>query len=257
MNTDDKSQTENVRPWFKKKRYIIPITFFAATSIFGSFIDAETTDETVPTSQERQESDKPKEIEREYPLELIDYVVINPATIEFRFNVTNDGTQPVTPNCTIRVQDPSGTYRGFDIFTPTSPINPGVTQLLTGQLTVTKEGAAWANEWSGNCVATTTDTGSAKSQEIKIFDIVNCTDFDSAEGEWFWGSCFKADVSPRAKLRCEVEGLNNSGEIIATQRYQAVVGNNQAVMPIGDYVFPSTTKSIANAISDFNIECTY
>ena len=237
------------KPWFKKKRFVIPLVFLVL-SFIGGLSGGE--DVSTETSSEEVSSE---EVEREYPLEIESYAVVNPATISFQFRVTNDGTEEVTPTCYIKVQDPSGTYKGYDYFTPNDPLQPGVSKPLVGQLTITKEGAAFATEWSGKCTAKTRDMGSSKGKEVELYEIVNCSDYDSVEKEWFWGSCFKAKVAPMTQMNCSVDALDTKGNVVASQEYRATTGNNGAVMPYGDYVFPATTKAVVNSIKDFKISC--
>jgi len=105
-----------------------------------------------------------------YPVALMNAFPINPATLSVKFSVTNDGSESVSPQCKITMQDASGTYRGWDIFY-LKPLAAGVTQQIVGTLTITKEGAQYANEFSGECSATTSDTGTNAGTEVVVSNI--------------------------------------------------------------------------------------
>jgi hypothetical protein len=81
--------------------------------------------------------------------QVVSIRVINPATVSVDFDVSNMGSGSGEFTCTVNVSDPSGTYRGFDYFTDN--LGPGETQRFTGELTVTNEGAAYADSSSITC----------------------------------------------------------------------------------------------------------
>ena len=193
---------------------------------------------------------------RSYPVTVETRAVINPATISFRYRVTNDGTQPVTPECDIRFQDPSGTYRGFDVFTPTEPIPAGVSQFYVGEMTITKEGAEYATEYTAECTATTTDIGSSKGKSVKISDIVNFSATDGSEG-WYWGASFKADTKPNTQMDCVVKALDKDGKVIGETSYRATTAMNGTVVGFGSDAksLVDSTKSMVLAIKSFDVKC--
>jgi hypothetical protein len=77
------------------------------------------------------------------------HAVINPASISVAFQVKNDGTQPIKPSCKIKMQDASGTYKGYDFVDFLEDIAPNQSKEAVIQLTITKEGAAFADQFSG------------------------------------------------------------------------------------------------------------
>jgi hypothetical protein len=194
---------------------------------------------------------------RSYPVTVETRAVINPATISFRYRVTNDGTQPVTPDCDIRFQDTSGTYRGFDVFTPVEPIPAGVSQFYVGQLTITKEGAEYATEYTAECTATTTDVGSSKGKSVKISDIVDFSATEGSEG-WYWGASFKADTKPNTQMDCVVKALDKNGEVIGETSYRATTTMTGTVVGYG--IDPASlvdsTKSMVLSIKSYDVKCT-
>jgi hypothetical protein len=185
--------------------------------------------------------------------------VINPATISFRYRVTNDGTQPVTPDCTVSFQDPSGTYRGYDIFTPVEPIPAGVSQFYIGQLTITKEGAEFATEYEAECSATTTDIGTSAGKSVNISDIQNFSATDGSEG-WYWGASFKADTKPNTQMDCVVKALDKDGKVIGETSYRATTANNGLVVAFGnesrEKFLVDSTKAMVQSIKSFDVKCT-
>jgi hypothetical protein len=240
------------KPWFKKKKFIILIAI-VVLGIIGQFTGGSEESETSSTTASSSTQT------RSYPVSIETRAVINPATISFRYRVTNDGTQPVTPDCTIRFQDPSGTYKGFDIFTPLEPIPAGVSQAFVGQLTITKEGAEFATEYEAECSARTTDVGSSAGKSVKISDIQNFSATDGSEG-WYWMAQFKVDQPPMTQMDCVVKALDKSGKVVAETAYRANTLNNGAVVAFGEN---ESTKSVVDAskalvqsINSFDVKCT-
>lgn len=195
-------------------------------------------------------------IERSYPVEYVRHAVINPATISVAFNVTNDGTQSITPKCTVRMQDSSGTYKGFDFFDITDAIAANQTKQIVVQLTITNEGAEFADSFSGECTATTSDTGTNAGVEVVISDIENFSATDGSEG-WYWGASFKADQEPMTQMDCTVKALNKSGKVIGTTSYRGNTLNDGTVIGYGNNAqsLVDLTKSIVLAIESFDVKC--
>lgn len=195
-------------------------------------------------------------VERSYPVEYVRHAVINPATISVAFNVTNDGTQPIQPKCTIRMQDSSGTYKGFDFFDITDAIEANQTKQVVVQLTITNEGAEFADTFSGECTATTSDTGTNAGVDVVISDIENFSATDGSEG-WYWGASFKADQAPMTQMDCTVKALDKSGKVIGTTSYRGNTLNDGTVIGYGNNAqsLVDSTKSIVLAIETFEVKC--
>lgn len=77
--------------------------------------------------------------------------VVNPATVRVFVSVENTGNAPGYARCTIRVQDESGTYKGFDFFDLPDEIKPGKFDGFNGLITVTNEGALFVTQKSADC----------------------------------------------------------------------------------------------------------
>jgi hypothetical protein len=196
-------------------------------------------------------------VKRSYPVEYIRSAPINPARLTVVFNVKNDGTQPVKPSCTIRMQDSSGTYSGFDVFELTNPIAASQTKQLIVQLTITKEGSAYANQFSGECTATTSDTGTNAGKGVVISDIQNFSATDGSEG-WYWGASFKANQKPMTQMDCVVKALNSNGKVVATTSYRGNTVNDGTVIGYGNDAksLVDSTQSIVESIKTFDVKCT-
>lgn len=82
---------------------------------------------------------------------IISSKVINPATVNVSFEITNNGTDPDVPNCKVSVQDSSGTYRGYDFPIFNYPLEPKSSISGNINLTVTKEGAFFVTQGEVTC----------------------------------------------------------------------------------------------------------
>lgn len=77
-------------------------------------------------------------------------VTVNPATAIATVDITNVGNSAGVPYCTVRVADPSGTYKGVDLF-EFEELQPGERRQFDAQLTVTNQGAVFATIGSADC----------------------------------------------------------------------------------------------------------
>lgn len=195
--------------------------------------------------------------ERSYPVSYVRHAVINPATMTVVWNVTNDGSEPVTPTCTIRMQDSSGTYKGYDIFELKDALKAGQTRQVIGQLTITKEGADFADQFSGECTAKTSDTGTLAGKSVKISDIQNFSATEGSEG-WYWGASFKADQAPMTQMDCVVKALDKNGKVVAETSYRGNTLNDGTVIGYGPDAqsLVDSTKTIVQSIKSFDVKCT-
>lgn len=237
----------NPKPWFKKKRFVIPLAL-VLLSVISNF--------TGGFDNSSDKSSSSSTSTRSYPVEYVRSAAVNPATLSVVFKVTNDGTQPVSPQCTIRMRDASGTYKGFDIFEMIDPIAASASKQVIVQLTITKEGAEYADQFSGECTATTNDSGTNAGNEVKISDIQNFSATEGSEG-WYWGASFKADAAPMTQMDCEVKALNASDKVVATTSYRGNTLNDGTVIGYGNDAqsLVDSTKSIVQSIKSFHVKC--
>lgn len=194
---------------------------------------------------------------RSYPVEYVRHAVINPATIAVAFLVKNDGTQPVRPNCKIKMQDVSGTYKGYDYVDFKEDIAPSQSKEAVIQLTVTKEGAAFADQFFGECTATTTDAGTNAGKEVVISEIKNMSATDGSEG-WYWGASFKANQEPMTQMDCTVTALDKAGNVVGTHSYRANTVNDGTVVSYGqnERWDVDASKSMVLSIAQMKVKCT-
>lgn len=223
----------------------IAYVLFASVTGFGSASDSSS------------DSSSGSSVVRTYPAEYVRHAVINPATISVAFNVTNDGTQPVKPSCKVKMQDSSGTYKGWDVVEFTKDIAPNQTLEVVAKLTITKEGAYYADRFSADCTATTTDSATNAGKDVEISDIRNLSATDASEG-WYWIASFKAKQPPQTQMDCSVQALDSSGNVVATTSYRAVALNDGTVTEYGgsDKQLVDSTKSLVQSIKSFKVKCT-
>jgi len=232
--------------WQKALVIFVAYVLFASVTGFGSSSDS-------PDSS----SSSSATVERSYPVEYVRHAVINPATVSVAFNIKNDGTQPITPKCNIKMQDTSGTYKGFDIFDITDPISPSQTKQVVVKLTITKEGADYVDQFIGDCSAKTSDTGTNAGKSVVISDIKNMSAEDGSEG-WYWGASFKANQKPMTQMDCTVKALDNNGKVVGTHSYRANTVNDGTVVSYGqnERWDADASKSVVLSIKSFDVKCT-
>ena len=196
-------------------------------------------------------------VKRSYPVSYVRSAAVNPATLSVVFKVTNDGTQPVKPSCTIRMQDSSGTYKGYDIFDIIDPIEGSQTKQVIVQLTITNEGAEYADQFSGECTATTTDTETNVGKGVVISEIENFSATEGSEG-WYWGASFKANQKPMTQMDCVVQALDKNDKVIGETSYRGNTLNDGTVIGYGidAQSLVDSTQSMVLSIKSFDVKCT-
>ena len=202
-------------------------------------------------------SSSSESVKRSYPVSYVRSAAVNPATLSVVFNVTNDGTMPIKPSCTIRMQDSSGTYKGYDIFEITDAIEASQTKQVIVQLTITKEGAEYADQFSGECSATTTDTETNAGKAVVISDIQNFSATEGSEG-WYWGASFKANQKPMTQMDCVVKALDKNGKVVGETSYRGNTLNDGTVIGYGEDAqsLVDSTKAVVLSIKSFEVKCT-
>jgi hypothetical protein len=141
------SQAENPLP---KKRFkiwkIALLSFVALTILVAIFDDSATTITPEPTPSPTEE------VLLKYSGELTRWEPINPASGRAVFTIRNTGDVSFIPqSCTVRVQDDSGTYKGYDYISGFGEIKPGAKFMGNVVLTVTKEGSLFVTRGSVDC----------------------------------------------------------------------------------------------------------
>lgn len=85
-----------------------------------------------------------------YSATITDYVAANPADLKFYATVKNTGDAAGTPDCTVKAQDDSSSYHGFDTFT-LKTVQPGASFDWQGDLTITGQGAPYVTKVTVSC----------------------------------------------------------------------------------------------------------
>lgn len=234
-------------PWYFKKRYIallVVVLYFIST--------------LTNSPDNSTESTKPSSIQtRSYEVNYLSHADINPATVSVRFGIKNDGTQPITPTCKIKMSDSSGTYSGYDFFDITDPIAAGVTKQVVVQLTITNEGSAYVDKFTGSCTSETSDTGTSAGKEVVISDIENYSATDGSEG-WYWMAQFKADQAFMTQMDCVVKALDKSGNVVGESAFRGNTLNGGYVTAYGpnERADVDASKSVVLSIKSFDVKCT-
>lgn len=232
-----------------QKLFVVFITYviFASVTGFGS------ASESPKSSTESTSSIQ----ERSYPVEYLSHADVNPASVSVRFGIKNDGTQPITPTCKIKMSDSSGTYSGYDFFDITDPIAPAQTKQVVVQLTITNEGAAYVDTFTGTCTAETSDTGTTAGQDVVITDIENMSATDGSEG-WYWQASFKANQPFMTQMDCVVKALDKNGKVVDEVSFRGNTLNGGYVTAYGqnERSDVDASKSVVLSIKSFDVKCT-
>jgi Fe2+ transport system protein B len=83
--------------------------------------------------------------------QVLSDTVIDPATANVQFSITNDGTTAGIPNCSVEVHNAGYSYTGFDSPIISTPIAPGATLKGNMNITVTGQGASFITAGTVTC----------------------------------------------------------------------------------------------------------
>jgi hypothetical protein len=245
-------------PWYFKKRYIallIIILYFIST--------------LTNSSNNSIENSKPSSTQtRSYEVNYLSHADINPATVSVRFGIKNDGTQPITPTCKIKMSDSSGTYSGYDFFDITDPIEAGVTKQVVVQLTITNEGSAYVDKFTGSCTAKTSDIGSSAGKEVIVSDIEDASwgddqyeldenkEFPEDAGFWY-GPSFKVNQPRMTQMECTWTAFDKNGNVVGTHSYRANTLNEGSVTSYGpdEKWYIDSTERIVKSVETYDVKC--
>jgi hypothetical protein len=246
-------------PWYFKKRYM------ALLIIVLYFISTLTNSPDNSTETEKSSSTQT----RSYEVNYLSHADINPATVSVRFGIKNDGTQPITPTCKIKMSDSSGTYSGYDFFDITDPIAAGVTKQVVVQLTITNEGSAYVDKFTGSCTAETSDTGTSAGKEVVVSDIEDASwgddqyeldqnkEFPEDAGFWY-GPSFKVDQPRMTQMDCSWTAFDKNGKVVGTHSFRANTLNEGSVTSYGpdEKWYIDSTQKIVNSVKSYDVKCT-
>jgi hypothetical protein len=237
---------------------LIYVLFSAATGIGSSSESPKSSTESSSSVQERS-----------YPVEYLSHADINPATVSVRFAVKNDGTQPITPTCKIKMSDSSGTYSGYDFFDITDSIAPAQSKQVVVQLTITNEGAAYVDTFTGSCTAETSDTGTTAGKEVVISEIEDASwgddqaeldenkEFPEDAGFWY-GPTFKVNQPRMTQMDCTWTAFDKNGKVVGTLSFRANTLNDGSVTSYGpdEKWYIDSTQKIVNSVKSYDVKCT-
>ena len=244
--------------WQKAVVVLLVYVLFSAVSGFGSAGDSPETS-----------SSSSGEVKRSYPVKYLRHAVINPASISVAFQVKNDGTQPIKPSCKIKMQDTSGTYKGYDFVDFLEEIAPNQSKEAVVQLTITNEGAEFADQFIGECSATTSDTGTNAGTQVVVSDIEDASwgddqyeldenkEFPEDAGFWY-GPSFKVNQPSMTQMDCSWTAFDKSGKVVGTHSFRANTLNDGTVTSYGpdEKWYIDSTQRIVNSVETYDVKCT-
>jgi hypothetical protein len=244
------------KPWFKKKRFVIPLSFFVVAIIAGALGGTKSSTSSTSVSAAATASTDSSGA-RVYPASVDGYAVVDPATIAVRFTVHNDGTQAVSPACTISLQNAGGSYHGFDVFYM-NPISAGGVTHGTGNITITSQGAQFVTQSSISCTANTYDKAVSTGTGVTVVSVTDALGAYDASSGWYWGGIIKVSgVSGSTQLKCTETATDATGKVIATHSFNAVTFNDGTLTGYGEGQDPTVdaTQAIAQAIKNVTATC--
>lgn len=98
------------------------------------------------TSETKPEGPKPS-----YEASIINYGVVDPATLKAHVKVKNISNVEGKPSCTVNASNNGGAYHGFDIFSTSETLQPGNEVAFNGNITITNEGANYITNVTVEC----------------------------------------------------------------------------------------------------------
>jgi hypothetical protein len=185
MSAQKKSAKQQNKPWYKKPwgiallvLSVITLTFpipliviiwqknklnmaarVIVTAVVGIvYISAitTTTDQSNTqgneTAEQTQETNQPTPKEPEYEIKVVGNSYADPTSRRLTFTVTNLGDRESTPACNVTIENPAGTYRGYDYITWDEPLAPGERGYFEDLIVITNGGAAYATHAEVSCV---------------------------------------------------------------------------------------------------------
>ena len=139
---------EDFKPKKKKlKKWQVTVIVIFVLTVIGALFgeDSGTTTPDPATSAE-------PELVASFSGEVTRWEPLNPASGRAIFTIFNTSEVAGTPkSCTVRVQDDSGTYKGYDFISGFDQIEPGDKFMGNVVLTVTKEGSYFVTSGSVTC----------------------------------------------------------------------------------------------------------
>jgi hypothetical protein len=147
MNAQKKSAKQN-KPWYKKWWGITLIVILALATLSAVAPEERVEKKPAPqASQQAQEKKQPK-----YEIKIAGSRYVDPVTRSLTFTVKNIGEVQGNPSCSVTLRNETDTYRGYDLVSWNTPVQPGEAKYFDGNFVITNEGAAYATKSEVRCV---------------------------------------------------------------------------------------------------------
>lgn len=98
-----------------------------------------------------QAGKRPEAQVRVHPIGPSDIALVDLGDVAVTVEVTNLGTEAVTPLCQVQALDATGTHTGAGAFTLRAPLEPGQTTISTVKVRISGQGAASVTQANSTC----------------------------------------------------------------------------------------------------------
>ena len=167
------------------------------------------------------------------------------------------------------MQDASGTYKGYDFVDFLEDIAPNQSKEAVVQLTITNEGAEFADQFIGECSATTSDTGTNAGQEVVVsqiedgswgddqYELDENKEFPEDAGFWY-GPSFKVNQPRMTQMDCSWTAYDKNKKVVGTHTFRANTLNDGSVTSYGpdEKWYVDSTQRIVNSVQTYDVKCT-
>lgn len=127
---------------------VIVIIYVSAVASYSETPQTSDNKTTESESSERQTESAKKPT---FEIKIAGNTYADPTSRRLTFTIKNTGTVEFTPACSVTLENPTGTYRGYDYITWNTPLAPGDTKYFEGLIVITNEGAAYATHADVSC----------------------------------------------------------------------------------------------------------
>jgi hypothetical protein len=135
--------------WSKNVKIVVTVLAALMTiTVMATSPKTPKTEKPVKDTVQKQEA--PKAVAK-FEGTILGYEAQNPASLRVVAEVKNSGNAEGKFNCTIRGKDSGSNYTGFDMFEAEVSQAPDEVRKLIGNITITKEGAAYVTDVSISC----------------------------------------------------------------------------------------------------------
>ncbi|MCA9346780.1 hypothetical protein KC960_04785 [Candidatus Saccharibacteria bacterium] len=140
------NQQKPKKPFYKRPVFIILIVApYALMTIIG-IITAALNYEKPPAKDDFSAETERNTTAPRFDVKVVGNSYADPTSRRVTFTVTNLTQEELTPACSVTVDNPAGTYNGYEYVTWDEPLAPGERGYFEGLIIITNEGAAYANQ---------------------------------------------------------------------------------------------------------------